>query len=79
VSEWSGLTSFVSSLELCTTVVVKSAVTGADSSRVFTMPAHRSTMPQINMSYVVYGRVAFSNYSRGFQTNIFPICHDLHV
>jgi len=29
-----GLTSFISSLELCTTLVVRSAVTGLDSSRV---------------------------------------------
>jgi len=33
VSEWSGLMSFISSLELCTTVVVRSDVTGPDSSR----------------------------------------------
>jgi len=32
MSEWSGF----SSLELCTTVVVRSAVTGPDSSRVLT-------------------------------------------
>jgi len=30
-----GLTSFISSLELCTTVVVRSAVTGPDSSLFF--------------------------------------------
>jgi len=35
VSEWWGWTSFISSLELCTTVVVRSVVTGPDSSRVF--------------------------------------------
>jgi len=29
-----GLTSFISSLELCTTVVVRSAVTGPDLSQV---------------------------------------------
>jgi len=30
-----GLTSFIGILELCTIVVVRSAVTGPDSSRVF--------------------------------------------
>jgi len=34
MSEWTGLTSFISSLELCTTVVVRSAVTDSDSSRI---------------------------------------------
>jgi len=35
MSEWSGLTLFISSLELCMTVVVRSAVIGTDSSQVF--------------------------------------------
>jgi len=42
LSEWSGLTSFISSLielHVCTTVVVRSVVTGPDSSRV----CHAST------------------------------------
>jgi len=39
VSERSGSTSFISSLELCTTVVVRSAVTGPDSSRVLSCHA----------------------------------------
>jgi len=34
VSECSGLTLFISSLELCTTVVVRSAVTGPNSNQV---------------------------------------------
>jgi len=34
VGEWLGLTSFISSLELCMTVVVRSAVTHPDSSQV---------------------------------------------
>jgi len=32
-----GLTAFISSLQLCTTVVVRSAVTGPDSSRCFVL------------------------------------------
>jgi len=34
VSERTGLTSFISSLELCSTVVVRTVVTSPDSSRV---------------------------------------------
>jgi len=34
------LTWFISSLELCTTVVVRSAVTGPDSNWVFNVPTH---------------------------------------
>jgi len=41
------LTSFISSLELCTAVVARSAVTGPDSSRGLKCQlAHRNTMPQ---------------------------------
>jgi len=43
VSEWTAFTSFISSLELRTTVVDKFAVTGPNSSRVY-LPAHRSTL-----------------------------------
>jgi len=49
VSEWWGLTSFISSLELCTTC--SGCQICCNWSRLkpgFSVPAHRSTMPQIN-------------------------------
>jgi len=47
VSEWSGLTWFISSLELCTTVVVRSAVTGPDSSQALYPLGHRGGSVQL--------------------------------